>query len=96
MTEERTRVGHEIETAREEVLAHVRGEVALLCQVMDAGEAHTAANLAGWPFSDRSRRLRSPSIQPAAPEVLRITALRLKQWGKRAARKRSFPSLSAV
>ena len=36
MTEERTGVGHKIETAREEVLAHVRGEVALPCQVMDA------------------------------------------------------------
>ena len=39
MTEERTGVGHEIETALEETLAHVRGEVALPCQVMDAATA---------------------------------------------------------
>ena len=35
MTEERTGVGHEFETALEEVLAHVRGEVALHCRIVD-------------------------------------------------------------
>ena len=39
MTEERTGVGHEIETALEEVLAHVRSEVALPCRMMDAPTA---------------------------------------------------------
>ena len=36
MTEERTGVGHEIETALGEILAHVRGEVALPCRMMSA------------------------------------------------------------
>lgn len=36
MTEERTGVGHEIATALEEVLAHVRGVVALPCRKMDS------------------------------------------------------------
>ena len=35
MTEKRTGVGHEIETALEEVLAHVRGEVALPGRIVD-------------------------------------------------------------
>lgn len=35
MTEERTGVGHEIETALGEVLTHVRGEVALPCRIVD-------------------------------------------------------------
>ena len=39
MTEERTGVGHEIATALEEVLAHVRGEAALPCRMMDAPTA---------------------------------------------------------
>lgn len=35
MTSERSRVGHEIEAALGEVLAHVRGEVELPCRVID-------------------------------------------------------------
>ena len=35
MTTERTRVGQEIETALEEVLSHVRGEVDLPCRMVD-------------------------------------------------------------
>ena len=35
MTEERTGVGREVETALEEVLAHVRGEVALPVRIVD-------------------------------------------------------------
>ena len=35
MTTERTRVGQEIETALEEVLSHVRGEVDLPCRIVD-------------------------------------------------------------
>ena len=35
MSTERSRVGHEIETALGEVLAHVRGEVELPCRVID-------------------------------------------------------------
>ena len=35
MTEERTGVGHEIETALEEVLALLRDEMALLCRIVD-------------------------------------------------------------
>ena len=38
MTEERTGVGHEIETALEEVLALLRGEMALL--LPDRGQPH--------------------------------------------------------
>ena len=39
MTEERTGVGHEIETALGETLAHVRVEVALPYRMMDAATA---------------------------------------------------------
>ena len=39
MTEERTGAGHEIETALEEVLTHVRGEVALPCRIVDGPAA---------------------------------------------------------
>ena len=35
MNSERSRVGHEIEAALGEVLAHVRGEVELPCRVID-------------------------------------------------------------
>ena len=35
MTTERTQVGQEVETALGEVLAHVRGEVALPCRIVD-------------------------------------------------------------
>ena len=48
MTEKRTGVGHEIETALEEVLAHVRGEVALPGPIVDD------------PTADRIVALRKP------------------------------------
>ncbi len=35
MTIERTRVGREIETALDEVLAHARGEIDLPCRIVD-------------------------------------------------------------
>lgn len=35
MTTERTELGHEIETALGEVLAHVRGETSLPCRIVD-------------------------------------------------------------
>ncbi len=35
MTTERTQVGQEVEEALDEVLAHVRGEVALPCRIVD-------------------------------------------------------------
>ena len=35
MTTERTQVGQEVEEALGEVLAHVRGEVALPCRIVD-------------------------------------------------------------
>ena len=35
MTTERTEIGREIETALEEVLAHVRGEAELSCRIID-------------------------------------------------------------
>ena len=35
MTTERTQVGQEVEEALNEVLAHVRGEVALPCRIVD-------------------------------------------------------------
>lgn len=35
MTTERTEIGRETETALEEVLAHLRGEVALSCRIVD-------------------------------------------------------------
>lgn len=35
MTTERTQVGREIETALDEVLAHVRGEIDLPCRIID-------------------------------------------------------------
>ncbi len=35
MTDERTETGLEIETALDEVLAHVRGETALPCRIVD-------------------------------------------------------------
>ena len=48
MTTERTRLGQEIETALGEVAAHVRGEVALPCRIMDAPGA-------GWVVALRKR-----------------------------------------
>ena len=37
--------------------------------------------------------MRSPSTQPAAPEVLRISALRLKQWGETRRAEEELPGL---
>ena len=39
MTNERSELGREIETALGEVLAHVRGETALSCRIVDAPAA---------------------------------------------------------
>ena len=35
MTEKRTEIGSQVETALDEVLAHVRGETALPCRIVD-------------------------------------------------------------
>ena len=48
MTTERTRLGQEIETALGEVVAHVRGEVALPCRIVDAP-------VGGWVVALRKR-----------------------------------------
>ena len=59
MTDERTEAGLEIETALGEVLAHVRGETALPCRIMDdpAAERIVALrkrmNLSRQKFADR-------------------------------------------
>ena len=48
MTTERTRIGQEIETALGEVVAHVRGEAALPCRIVDDPGA-------GWIVALRKR-----------------------------------------
>ena len=48
MTTERTGIGQEIETALGEVVAHVRGEVALPCRIVDAP-------VGGWVVALRKR-----------------------------------------
>ena len=53
MTTERTGLGQEIETALDEVAAHVRGEVALPCRIVDAPGA-------GWLVALRKRLKLSP------------------------------------
>ena len=45
MTTERTGIGQEIETALGEVVAHVRGEAALPCRIVDAPAADWVASL---------------------------------------------------
>ncbi len=45
MSPERSRVGHEIEAALGEVLAHVRGEVELTCRVIDDPSAERIRTL---------------------------------------------------
>ena len=45
MSTARSRMGHEIETALGEVLAHVRGEVKLPCRVMDDPSAERIRTL---------------------------------------------------
>ena len=45
MTTERTGIGREIETALGEVVAHVRGEAALPCRIVDAPAADWVASL---------------------------------------------------
>ena len=59
MTTQRTRVGHEVEKALEEVLAHVRGETPLPCRIVDDPAAeHIVAlrkrmKLSRQKFADR-------------------------------------------
>ena len=45
MSTERSRVGREVETALEEVLAHVRGEAALPCRVIEDPSAERILSL---------------------------------------------------
>ena len=45
MSTERSRVGREVEAALEEVLAHVRGEVALPCRVIEDPSAERILSL---------------------------------------------------
>lgn len=59
MTTQRTQVGHELETALGEVLAHVRGETSLPCRIVDDPAAeHIVAlrkrmKLSRQKFADR-------------------------------------------
>ena len=53
----------------------------------------TADKLAPVLGTSAVELMRSPSIQPAAPEVLRITALRLKQWGETRRAEEELPEL---
>ena len=57
MTTERTAIGQEIETALGEVAAHVRGEAALPCRIVDD------------PAAERSSR--SPQAAEAEPAEVR-------------------------
>ena len=45
MTAERTRVGHDLETALSEVLAHVRGEIDLPCRIVEDPTAERILSL---------------------------------------------------
>ena len=53
----------------------------------------TADKLAPVLGMSAEELMRSPSTQPAAPEVLRITALRLKQWGETRRAEEELPGL---
>lgn len=59
MTTQRTQVGYELETALDEVLAHVRGETSLPCRIVDDPAAeHIVAlrkrmKLSRQKFADR-------------------------------------------
>ena len=59
MTTQRTQVGHELETALDEVLAHVRGKTSLPCRIVDDPAAeHIVAlrkrmKLSRQKFADR-------------------------------------------
>ena len=53
----------------------------------------TADKLAPVLGMSADELMRSPSTQPAAPEVLRITALRLKQWGETRRAEEELPEL---
>ena len=64
MSTGRSRVGHEIEAALGEVLAHVRGEVELPCRVIDDP---TAERIPDTPYSWRngySERLEYEGMKP--------------------------------
>ena len=53
----------------------------------------TADKLAPVLGMSADELMRSPSTRPAAPEVLRITALRLKQWGETRRAEEELPGL---
>ena len=53
----------------------------------------TADKLAPVLGMSAEELMRSPSTQPAAPEVLRISALRLKQWGETRRAEEELPGL---
>ena len=53
----------------------------------------TADKLAPVLGMSAEELMRSPSTRPAAPEVLRITALRLKQWGETRRAEEELPGL---
>ena len=55
----------------------------------------TADKLAPVLGMSAEELMRSPSTQPAAPEVLRITALRLKQWGETRRAEEELPELAS-
>ena len=53
----------------------------------------TAVKLAPVLGVSAEELMQSPSTQPAAPEVLRISALRLKQWGETRRAEEELPEL---
>ena len=53
----------------------------------------TAVKLAPVLGMSAEELIRAPSTQPAAPEVLRISALRLKQWGETRQAEEELPDL---
>ena len=53
----------------------------------------TAVKLAPVLGMSAEELIRAPSTQPAAPEVLRISALRLKQWGETRRAEEELPEL---
>ena len=59
MTTQRTQVGHELETALGEVLAHVRGETSLSCRIVDDPAAEHILALA-QAHEAQSPKIRGP------------------------------------
>ena len=67
MTTERTAIGQEIETALGEVAAHVRGEAALPCRIVDDPAAERVVALRKRLKLSRQRSSRTVSASTCGP-----------------------------